>query len=289
MALLLRQAGIASRLVSGFLPGEWNPFGNYLLVRQQDAHTWVEVYFPESGWVLFDPTPPSEEGRPFALVSAYLDWMKTRWDRYVIHYSIFDQISMVRDGWQWFNNPGIRSRKEWALPRVPLLAITAAAAAVGLWLLRRYFWLTGSPTARHGGRKEREATRIYRRLLRLLEKKGWSRGKGETPMEFIRELPPENAIAPQLDEITGLYYAARFGPDRNAPEKLASALERLRERLNELEGSIRRNLSGPSSRSRPDSPTAGSAPPPGGDGPAGSDRAKDPTGRHKPARPNRPA
>src|SRR3989454_389608 len=57
MVVLLRALGIPARLVTGFLPGVWNDFGNYYTIRQQDAHAWVEVYFPLSGWVTFAPTP----------------------------------------------------------------------------------------------------------------------------------------------------------------------------------------------------------------------------------------
>src|SRR5207247_2605025 len=56
MALLLRSAGIPSRLVNGFLEGEYNELGDFYVVRQSDAHSWVEVYF-DGSWVLFDPSP----------------------------------------------------------------------------------------------------------------------------------------------------------------------------------------------------------------------------------------
>lgn len=55
MVMLLRQEGIPARFVEGFLPGE--RVGTRETVRDHDAHAWVEVYFPGSGWVPFDPTP----------------------------------------------------------------------------------------------------------------------------------------------------------------------------------------------------------------------------------------
>ena len=58
MALLLRAADIPSRVVTGFLPGEWNSTGGYFIVRQRDAHSWVEAFLPEEGWVTYDATPP---------------------------------------------------------------------------------------------------------------------------------------------------------------------------------------------------------------------------------------
>ncbi len=55
MVMLLRHEGIPARFVEGFLPGE--RVGMQETVRTQDAHAWVEVYFPRFGWVTFDPTP----------------------------------------------------------------------------------------------------------------------------------------------------------------------------------------------------------------------------------------
>ena len=57
MVVLLRSLGIHARNVNGFLGGRWNEFGGYLAVTQNEAHSWVEVWFPNFGWVAFDPTP----------------------------------------------------------------------------------------------------------------------------------------------------------------------------------------------------------------------------------------
>jgi len=53
---LMRAAGIPSRVVVGYLGGENNPAGNYLIVRQSDAHAWAEIWTAERGWVRVDPT-----------------------------------------------------------------------------------------------------------------------------------------------------------------------------------------------------------------------------------------
>lgn len=55
MAILLREAGIPTRLAQGFLPGERSGDGTEV-VRNSSAHAWVQVYFPGYGWVEFDPT-----------------------------------------------------------------------------------------------------------------------------------------------------------------------------------------------------------------------------------------
>jgi protein-glutamine gamma-glutamyltransferase len=53
---LMRAAGIPARVVIGYQGGEVNPVGNYLIVRQSDAHAWAEVWLPGQGWVRVDPT-----------------------------------------------------------------------------------------------------------------------------------------------------------------------------------------------------------------------------------------
>jgi transglutaminase-like putative cysteine protease len=55
-ATLMRLAGIPSRVVVGYLGGQFNQYGDYILVRQSDAHAWCEVWFPDAGWTRVDPT-----------------------------------------------------------------------------------------------------------------------------------------------------------------------------------------------------------------------------------------
>ncbi|OIP24719.1 hypothetical protein AUK22_08685 [bacterium CG2_30_54_10] len=58
LVLMLRNLNIPARPVNGYLLTEWNDYGGFFTVRQRDAHTWAEVFFPDRGWVPFDPTPP---------------------------------------------------------------------------------------------------------------------------------------------------------------------------------------------------------------------------------------
>ncbi|NDJ51749.1 MAG: hypothetical protein GYB68_01540, partial [Chloroflexi bacterium] len=57
MVIMLRSQGIPARFVVGYGAGDYNSITNYYEVRANDAHAWTEVYFPELGWVPFDPTP----------------------------------------------------------------------------------------------------------------------------------------------------------------------------------------------------------------------------------------
>lgn len=61
LAVLARIEGIPTRMVTGYLPGEYNPFSGFYEVKTSDAHAWVEAYFPNAGWVPFDATPGSSD------------------------------------------------------------------------------------------------------------------------------------------------------------------------------------------------------------------------------------
>ncbi|MHB8612840.1 MAG: transglutaminase domain-containing protein [Candidatus Dormibacteraceae bacterium] len=62
MADMLRSLGIPTRLVNGFGPGTFDATTNSFVVRGEDAHTWVESYFPTYGWIPFEPTPDTGGG-----------------------------------------------------------------------------------------------------------------------------------------------------------------------------------------------------------------------------------
>ncbi|HWK27526.1 MAG TPA: transglutaminaseTgpA domain-containing protein [Solirubrobacter sp.] len=63
MALLVRMAGIPARVVTGFTTGASDLKTGDYVVRDFDAHSWVEVYFPNWGWVTYDPTPAASPAR----------------------------------------------------------------------------------------------------------------------------------------------------------------------------------------------------------------------------------
>ena len=108
MVLMLRSRGIPARFITGYLGGEYSPFEGYFVVRQRDAHAWVEAYLPDHGWMTFDPTPPA--GRPgtrsagwsHLLAQAY-DYVVFRWDRYVLSYGFFDQVGIARRFGTWWS------------------------------------------------------------------------------------------------------------------------------------------------------------------------------------------
>src|SRR5215813_14042937 len=101
MVMLLRTHGIASRLVNGFTAGEYNDAADAYTVRQFNAHSWVEVYFPETrSWVTFDPTPPAGRTEPVrtglaAQLQKYSEALELMWFQYVVGYDKQEQRSLA--------------------------------------------------------------------------------------------------------------------------------------------------------------------------------------------------
>ena len=62
----MRTLGIPARVINGFQRGNFNRWSEHFIVRQSDAHSWVEGYFPGLGWVEFDSTPVSPGDEPFS-------------------------------------------------------------------------------------------------------------------------------------------------------------------------------------------------------------------------------
>lgn len=109
MVLMLRSQGIPARFTTGYLGGEYSPFEDYYVIRESDAHAWVEAYLPGRGWATFDPTPAA--GRPSArtagwsqLMAQAYDFLVFRWDRYILTYGFFDQVGFVRSLAVWWSD-----------------------------------------------------------------------------------------------------------------------------------------------------------------------------------------
>src|SRR2546421_11193485 len=103
MAVMLRTLRIPARVVNGFQTGEYNSAADAYIVRQADAHSWVEVYFPETdSWVTFDPTPA--DGRPAGTSGSglsgtlrrYADALELFWIQYVVAYDRQGQRTLTR-------------------------------------------------------------------------------------------------------------------------------------------------------------------------------------------------
>lgn len=216
-ALLMRAAGIPARVVTGYQGGEINPLGNYLIVRQSDAHAWAEVWLDQRGWVRVDPTAavsparielslPAPEAQAAAIVPLFelqqiaalhqfgfvWDALNNRWNLWVLDYSpsrqqqLFAEWGLAALGWA-----GLAAALLIGLG-IPLLLI----ALVMLW--------------RRSVRAE-PVLAAYRSFCRKLARCGIVRAPHEGPRDFaarVARLWP--ALAADCARITDLYCALRY-------------------------------------------------------------------------------
>ncbi len=248
MAILLRTVGIPSRMVSGFLRGEWNEYGGYYLVRQAEAHTWVEAYFPGYGWVPFDPTPAAGTtlalGGALSALGRYLDAVRARWNRYIVGYSLTDQLSAargVRGGTRALAArvrealggaaarvaAGVRWIRDLDVPAgvaIPCLAVLALFLLRGRALVRRT--AVGAYLERR--RLNREVLRLYGRATAAAALHGVPRGASQTAREHAGVARARGlAGADELESLARLYEAVRFGRHRASPGDVHRAREAL--------------------------------------------------------------
>jgi hypothetical protein len=215
-AVMMRAAGLPSRIVLGYQGGEINPVGQYMIVRQSDAHAWTEVWLPESGWLRVDPTAAvaperiesgmsgarfAEAGASWGLTApsellhrVKLTWdaLNAEWNEWILGYGPENQNRFM----QWL---GMQEPNWQKMMTALLVSVISLLAVISLLLLRRY-----RPPQKDA------AALLYRRFTR---KTGVAPELGESPDAYVRRLAGAK-VAPLADMhgITRCYLAARYGP-----------------------------------------------------------------------------
>jgi len=233
MAVMLRYVDVPARVVNGFLRGEYNELADFYVVRNTDAHTWVEVYF-DGSWYAFDPSPRSVAGADAGIDLMKYFWevvesIKFFWDRYVLIFSAEDQINVltsIRDQYEKLSEY-YKSKKQgkggfggqWSFTAIRknryALAIVLSAFIIAAYALRL--------TLRRIRRKKTATTPIvfYQKMLSLLESKGYPRALHITPHEFIKNVSKEvdAAFVKDMQYLTDLFYRSRYGHYAVSPEE----------------------------------------------------------------------
>ncbi|MFP4334119.1 MAG: DUF3488 and DUF4129 domain-containing transglutaminase family protein [Wenzhouxiangella sp.] len=202
-AILMRAAGIPTRIVTGYQGGLWQAGSDYLLVRQSDAHAWTEVWLEGRGWTRVDPTAAVspdriEQGsrsvieRPGAMFA--IDWferLRNRydriqhlWNRWVLGFDHERQ----RDFLQRLGLPDLAPERIALLMLAALLIVTAP---ISYLLLRR-----SAPS------RTTPAERAWYRLIRRLGRLKLEKDPAETPLEFAARV--EAALAPSGTQFRAL-------------------------------------------------------------------------------------
>jgi transglutaminase-like putative cysteine protease len=258
MTLLLRFAGVPARTVNGFLGGEWNDFGKYYAIRQQDAHSWVEVFFnaPRDGnpdargseshmWMTFDPTPPSR-GAPRIIgwtgrVEEWIDSLRLRWYKWVIEFDLSKQVGFFRNVGNFFRSLFSSTtrtkdgRTVAASPTPRIIVVSVLLGALVVWFLVK--WRRGAP--RSSNRKDegprviekRRVTKVYNDMVSRLGRHGVHKRSCHTARDFLGFVRLHAApLEPKVREVSSVYEELRFGERPAAPgeiERLAAIVKTL--------------------------------------------------------------
>jgi transglutaminase-like putative cysteine protease len=225
-ALLMRAAGIPARVITGYQGGEYNNVGNYLIVRQSDAHAWTEVWIESRGWVRVDPTAavsPSriEQGIDEALSderssfriqnrnpvfgNLLYNWdhLQHSWNDWVLNYDQRKQMSFLSK-----LELGIENWSDMVFALVILLLTVTGL----FWAVARYRERPPKPAAYEI---------LFNQLLGKLSKRGIQKGPAEDTRAFLvrvatRDFPQRE----QLADIVELYNRIKYGRHDNAQSAL---------------------------------------------------------------------
>jgi transglutaminase-like putative cysteine protease len=246
MTVMLRTRGIPARVVNGFLPGEFNEAAGAYTVRQSDAHSWVEVYFPDSQtWVTFDPTPAAGRVEPVsaglaARLGKYAEALELIWFQYVVGSDKQEQRSLATSLHNHlFTYRSILAELAATARRIVSLhgrtiALTVFITFATLFVLfaaarvRRFGWRRGLSLSQPQARKDASTVAFYERLTALLARRGLLRDPSLTPLEFAGSLDVWPALI-----ITRAYNRVRYGGQKLSPGEL----EEVEQALSSLETS----------------------------------------------------
>jgi transglutaminase-like putative cysteine protease len=255
MAVMLRTLGIPSRVITGFRSDEFNDLTANYVVRAKDAHAWVEAYFPGSGWHTFDPTPAGASGTPqgWERLALYLDAMSSFWRDWVVSYDTSHQYALgqaafsgTRGLWdrtrawarqhydsmlQWARHSQDRvehSPRRWAVVAVVIAFVFLLLGNIGRIVRGLHEkWLRAHPERS----PEQAAAMWYRRMSRVLARRGVEKPAAQTPQEFVKKIKDSRLREP-VARFTDAYESARFGDS-------AEDVKRLPELYEEVESATR--------------------------------------------------
>jgi transglutaminase-like putative cysteine protease len=229
-AVMMRMAGIPARIVTGYQGGWFSDLGNYLLVRQSDAHAWTEVWLRGEGWTRVDPTAAVspqrvERGSLGALgsprhvldygwirgVRNSADIVQQRWNDWIIEYGAGQQAQLLAPLGLGHMTPSM-------LVGVLFFVILIVSAIIFPIVMRI-----------RGPASKDPVQKIWQKFLKRLLSAGYESRASDGAMELARSasvvLP---AVSGHIHDIADLYTRSRYASDPPPLSQLKQAVQAFR-------------------------------------------------------------
>ena len=231
---LMRAAGVPARVVTGYQGGDLNPVDGYYIVRQSDAHAWVEVFLQGRGWVRVDPTATVVPSRVEAGLAASVpqesvpllmrqefNWLRNlrdnwdavgnKWNQWVLGYNPDRQREML-------TRLGVSQPSWQLLAQIMFWSVAVVIGLTAVWLLWRF-------------RSKDAAQAAWLAFCAKLARRGLPRRADEGPIDYTARIAtqmPERADAARA--IAALYAELRYGrtTDRESLARLRRAVSAFR-------------------------------------------------------------
>ena len=215
---LMRAANVPARVVTGYLGGEFNAYGNYYIVRQSDAHAWAEVWLEGQGWVRVDPTGaiaparmqgslsaalPNNAALPFMLRdppqwlrNLRLNWdtLTNQWNQWVLGYDAERQFAFL-------TRLGMDSITWQKIALDMMAGVGVMIALFALFMLRHLFT-----------RQPDKVQAAWLKLCRKLAKAGLPRAAHEGALDYAARIATAHPeLADVIHDLAARYSALRYG------------------------------------------------------------------------------
>ena len=230
--VLMRSAGIPARVVTGYQGGWWNALGNYLLVRQSDAHAWSEVWLQGRGWVRVDPTAAVDPARIemgstvsggaqnwyssswLLEIRNRLDVINNLWTRTIVQFNALRQKSLLKP-------LGIGQAEQ----RDLLLALSIFVATI---LIAATIWVMRSGPMQSGDTLDS----AWRKLRRRLARRGLPERPDEGPLDYLKRIKSSwggDPGLPVVEELVQRYVELRYSRGSADDADIQAFARRIRE------------------------------------------------------------
>ncbi|TVQ31240.1 MAG: DUF3488 domain-containing protein [Phycisphaeraceae bacterium] len=268
MAAMCRSVGIDARVITGYVATEYDDFDEVFIVRESDAHAWIEARVRENHWLTFDPSPPDQLALIMERKSGFLATLRALyeaaenfWVRTIVSYDEdnraaimgetpealqtvserfnFEQIaSSPRRTGVWLLTALGAGAGAFAVTAVMGFGVVRLARAVVAWRRRRAQRRTEEEADPTLAARRRQAA-FFDELQRALEKAGFTRPAWRPPLGHVESLREQDGkLADSAADLVHLYYANRYGGRLLSPEELERAetlLDSVRGRLRALD------------------------------------------------------